>query len=237
MCSKDNSGESCRFPLEFLRHVLGGRERLLGATKWRRKPRLSSQYFLTILPGDDGHRVTYEWGRKYRLSSELLILRREVRLLFFPICSYFLKLFSFQAAFFLILWLQRASISKTFLVSVFGAFCLLQNSSFSSTFVTKLNLVSLPILNKANLLTLGCGEKSTASGVADWNKQTNKKPCNLKVESFIYLVGFVRTSSLGESITSKPKRTVSKEIGAGTKVFSKGQVVWISKRLLLIKEK
>jgi len=82
-------------------------------------------------------------------------------------------------------------------------------------------LGSLPILKKANLLTLDSGEKRTASGGADWKKKT----CNLKVESYIYLVGFVRTSSLGKSISSDSKRTVSKEVGAGTKVFSKGQVV------------
>ena len=124
----------------------------------------------------------------------------------------------------MILWLQRASLSKTFLVSVFGAFCLLQTTSFSSTPVTKLNLGSLPILKKANLLTLDSGEKRTASGGADWEKK-KKNTCNLKVECYIYLVGFVRTSSLGKSISSDSKRTVSKEVGARTKVFSKGQVV------------
>ena len=97
-----------------------------------------------------------------RLSSELFISRRQERLLFFPICSYFSETFLFSGCLFLHPWLQRVSLSKIFLVSVFCAFCLLQTTSFSSTPVIKLNLGSLPILNKANLLTLGCGEKSTA---------------------------------------------------------------------------
>ena len=182
MSSKDNSGESCRFPLDFLRHILGGS----GEAPWSHPVEMEAQALLsvfssTILAGDDGHRVTYEWGKKYRLSSELLILRREVRLLFFPTCTYFSEFFfSFHAALSLILWLRRTSLPKAFLVSVFFAFCLFQTTNFSSTPVTKLNWGSLPMFNKANLLTLGWGEKSTAfivKLVLTENKtKQNKKP-------------------------------------------------------------
>ena len=107
MCSKDNSGERCRTSSDT---YWEGGERLLGATKWRWKPRHSSQYFLTQSWQEmmvTGLHMSEEGNTGFPLSFSFRGGRTGSYL--FSYVVIFLKLFSFQAAFFLILWLQSES--------------------------------------------------------------------------------------------------------------------------------
>ena len=96
------SGGSCRFPLGFLRHHTGREEKgSLEPPSGDRSPGSPLAFSNTIFAEDDGRTVTSEWGWKYRLPSEPLILGREIGLQFFPMCSYFWKFSVFSGCPFL----------------------------------------------------------------------------------------------------------------------------------------